>query len=409
MSSSTAQIHLPELPGDASDAELCFVYFGNDCAAENRTSSHHLARCLSQTFPVLYVEAPGFRAPQASKRDLKKIFRKLVLALRGPRRVSERMWQLTLPQIPFHGLRWVRWLNATLGGFSCRRAMRRAGLRAPILWFMTPHVQHLTGKLGERFVVYYCVDDWAAMPDVDGRAISQMDYELTKKAGQLFVTARHLLNLKKDLNPTATYSPHGVDFELFRKAADGSLPIARGARDLRHPIIGFFGLIDTWFDSDLLAETITARPDWTFLLIGRVATNIDILRSAPNVRIVGTQPYQTLPDWARCFDVAIIPFRRNRLVMSVNPLKLREYLATGKPVVSTWMPEVEQFSEYIGVANDAQSFIEQIENALSQQSPEQERARMRAVAAQSWEARTEQALAQVRQQLRQRPARKLAE
>ena len=391
---------IPDQLREASDTDLCFVYFGNDWFAENRTSSHHLARCLSQKYPVLYVEAPGFRTPQATRRDLKKIFRKLVLALRGPRRLSERMWHLTLPQIPFHGLPWVRRLNAAIGGVSCRRAMRRAGMRSPILWFMTPHVQHLTGQLGERFVVYYCIDDFAALPDIDGRAIAQMDRELSAKAGQLFVSATHLLNLKKDLNPTASYSPHGVDFDLFRKAADRSIPIAPGAAALRHPIIGFFGSIDAWFDSELLAEAIRAKPDWNFLLIGRVAVNIDVLASAPNVTIVGPQPYHSLPDWARAFDVAIIPFRRNRLVMSVNPLKLKEYLATGKPVVSTWMPEVEHFSKYVAVANDSQTFVEQIEKALSQPSPDGERARMRAVADLSWEARTDQALLQVRQQLR---------
>jgi glycosyltransferase involved in cell wall biosynthesis len=401
MSSQATQI--PDQLRAASDTDLCFVYFGNDWFAENRTSSHHLARCLSQKYPVLYVEAPGFRTPQATRRDLKKIFRKLVLALRGPHRLSERMWHLTLPQIPFHGLRWVRRLNAALGGFACRRAMRRAGIRSPILWFMTPHVQHLAGQLGERFVVYYCVDDFAAMPGIDGQAMAQMDRELCAKAGQLFVSASHLLNLKKDLNRTASYSPHGVDFELFRKAADPFIPVARGAAALRHPIIGFIGLIDAWFDSELLAEVIRAKPDWTFLLIGRVAVNIDILTSAPNVTIVGPQPYHALPDWARAFDVAIIPFRRNRLVMSVNPLKLKEYLATGKPVVSTWMPEVEHFSEYIGVANDSKTFVEQIEKALSQQSPDQERARMRAVADLSWEARADQAVKQVRQQLGKAP------
>lgn len=391
---------LSEQIADASGTELCFVYFGNDWFAENRTSSHHLARCLSLKYPVLYVEAPGFRAPQATKRDLKKMFRKLVLTLRGPRQLSERLWHFTLPQIPFHGLRWVRRLNAALGGLLCRMAMRRAGLRAPILWFMTPHVEHLSGRLGERFIVYYCVDDFAAMPDIDGQAIARMDQKLTAKADQLFVSARHLLDLKKDLNPTATYSPHGVDFELFRKAADRSVPVASDARKLRHPIIGFFGSIDAWLDCELLAEVVNARPDWTFLLIGRVAINIDALRSAPNVVIVGPQPYQSLPDWARGFDVAIIPFRRNRLVMSVNPLKLREYLATGKPVVSTWMPEVDQFSEYIRVANDSKTFTEQIEKALSQQSPDQERARMDAVAGLSWEARADQALQHVLRQLK---------
>lgn len=399
MSLLATRISIAEELSNSPETELCFVYFGSDWFAESRTSSHHLARCLSQKFPVLYVESPGFRAPQATRRDFKKMFRKLALTFRGPQRVSERMWHLTLPQIPFHGLRWVRRLNAALGSLLCRSAMLRAGLRAPILWFMTPHVQHLAGSLGERLVVYYCVDDFAAMPNINGRAMAQMDRELTEKADQLFVTARPLLNAKKNVNPTAEYSPHAVDFELFRKAADRSLPVAPGAEGLPHPVVGFFGLLEAWFDVELVAEVAKARPDWTFLLIGRVAVNIDALKSLVNVRVVGPQPYQTLPDWARSFDVAIIPFRRSQLVMSVNPLKLREYLATGKPIVSTWMPEVEAFSEYIGIANDPERFVEQIERALSQRSPDLERARMRAVADISWEARAEQALQQVRRRL----------
>jgi glycosyltransferase involved in cell wall biosynthesis len=400
--STKATIIRPPAQDAVSDAELCFVYFGNDWFAENRTSSHHLARCLAEKFPVLYVEAPGFRAPKATGRDLKKIFKKLSLAFQKPRQLSQHMWHMTLPQIPFHKLRWVRRLNAAIGGFVCRRAMRHAGLGSPILWFVTPHVQHLTGRLGERLVVYYCIDDYAALPDIDRAAIGEMDRELTAKADQLFASARHLLDLKKDQNPTAVFSPHGVDVALFQKAADRTIPVAPGAENLAHPVIGFFGLVEAWFDIELVAEVAKARPDWTFLLIGRVASNIDALTLLPNVKFVGPVPYKTLPDWARAFDVAMIPFRRNELVMSVNPLKLREYLATGKPVVSTWMPEVERFSDCIGIANDPKAFEQEIEKALTLRSPEQEAARMRAVAGMTWEARMEEALGQTKRRLQEK-------
>jgi glycosyltransferase involved in cell wall biosynthesis len=367
------------------------VYFGNDWFAENRTSSHHMARGLARRGPLLYVECPGLRAPRAQGRDLRKLVAKARSAARGPRRLDP-LWLLTLPQIPFRRLPGVSALNRHLSVLALRRALKVVDFDSWMLWFVVPHVGHVAGRLGEKLAVYYCIDDYSALPDVDAVEIGRLDHALTVAADQVFVSSRTLLEAKEPLNPTTVYSPHGVDADLFGRAADTSLPVADGARGLARPVIGFFGLIEAWIDLELVAALARARPSWSFLLIGRVAVDTACLSGLSNVVLPGPQPYETLPDWARAFDVAILPYRRNAQVMAANPLKLREYLATGRPVVSVSTPEIERFGRWIRMADGPEDFLLQIEKALAERSPEATRARMESVASMSWDARVDAAL-----------------
>src|SRR5262249_46460332 len=160
-------------------------------------SSHHIARCLAQGVPLLYVETPGLRRPRATARDLRKLWRKLRLAFQPPRPIGETLWHMTLPQIPFRRLPGVRALNWRIGGGLVRRAMRHAGIQHPVLWFAVPHPGALAGRLSERFVVYYCIDDYAALPSIDSQRIALMDEDLTRRADQVFVSSAPLLEKKR--------------------------------------------------------------------------------------------------------------------------------------------------------------------------------------------------------------------
>src|SRR5690348_8335287 len=122
-----------------SIGEFGVIYFGNDWSAENRTSSHHIAERLAARTSVLYVDSPGLRAPKANGRDLRKLARKLWSAVLPPRRVGERMWQISMPQIPFRGLPFVRRVNVVLGAFLIRRALTRLGFTRTVSWFAVPH------------------------------------------------------------------------------------------------------------------------------------------------------------------------------------------------------------------------------------------------------------------------------
>ena len=363
------------------------VYFGNEWFAENRTSSHHVARRLSRFADVLYVDTPGMRAPSTSTRDLRRILAKLGQMIRRPVEVAPNLWHITMLQLPFRRFRVVNFINDKAGRWAIRRALKYLGARNTISWFVVPHPGFLAGSIGEELVVYYCIDDYAAHPGVDVGTIATMDEALTRRADVVFVAPPALLEAKRAQNAATHFSPHGVDWESFARASRPDTAMPAYAEDLSRPVIGFFGSIADWIDVALLRYLGEQRPDWTFLMIGFVSTDVDELRALRNFHFVGPQPYETLPGWAKSFDVALMPYKRNRQVENANPLKLREYLATGKPIVSVSTPEVDRFSDYIEIANTPGEYLKAIERALSSDTPERAAARSDSVRMSSWDAR----------------------
>ena len=203
---------------DLAPEPLSILYFGNDWSAENRTSSHHIARWLARGNRVYYLECPGLRAPKGSARDLKKIWAKLFRFIRGPRPTPEGLKVWTLLQLPLHRFRLVRWLNRTLILGAVRWLKMAERVRNPVSWFLVPHLAGVVGRLGERLSVYYCIDDYSALPDVNEAAVRAMDEETTRKADLVFVASDTLLAAKRQLNPTTRVSPHGVDLDHFARA-----------------------------------------------------------------------------------------------------------------------------------------------------------------------------------------------
>jgi glycosyltransferase involved in cell wall biosynthesis len=371
------------------------IYFGNDWYAENRTSSHHVAARLASVLPVLYVDSPGMRAPQASGRDVRRALRKLYAALRPPMHIADNLWHCTVPQLPFRRVPGVDLFNRLFGQWAVRRAARVLGGAKRISWFVLPHPGFLAGRLGETLCVYYCIDDYAAHPGVDTTLIAERDRQLTERADLVFVAPPALLAAKQAINPNTRFSPHGVDVTLFNRAADAATEVPALARDLTHPVVGYFGSIHAWIDSELIEWLARARPQWTFLLVGHAAIDISALRALPNVTLAGAQPYADLPAWAKAFDVAIIPYRRNRQVENANPLKLREYLATGKPIVSVSNPEIDKFARWVRIAPDREAFLAELDGALRDDSPAAARERMSVVANQTWDNRVTEILGEV--------------
>lgn len=372
------------------------LYFGNDWFADNRTSSHHIARWLSQRFRVYYVECPGLRAPKRSGRDLRRIWTKLGRFLRGARTTEEGIKVQTLLQVPLHRFALMRRLNQALILATLRGLMWREGIRRPITWFMVPHLSNVVGRLGERLAVYYCIDDYATLPDVDHDAVRAMDDELARRADVVFVSAESLLDRKRSLNPHSHFSPHGVDVELFARAQDATLPPPADAADLPQPVIGFFGLIERWVDLELVDYLAGQRPDWTFLMVGRVAVPESDLPRRPNLHWVGQRPYTEMPAYGKQFDVAIIPFLLTPVILHANPLKLREYLAMGKPIVSVSTPEIDRFADVVEIAHDREEFLAKLDLLVARPSiPEDVQRRLDRVAPASWDARLHEVLAVV--------------
>lgn len=370
------------------------LYFGNDWFAENRTSSHHIARQLAdEGYEVYYIECPGLHIPKGTGRDLKKVWSKLARFLRGATPVGPRLKVRTLLQVPFHRFAPVRRLNRALILATVRGLMRREGIGRPISWFVIPHLSTIVGRLGERLSVYYCTDDYASLPNVDVEAVRAMDEDLTRRADLVFVTSDALLGPKQRLNPRTYVSPHGVDVEHFARARDERLPTPADAAGLPRPVVGFFGLIGLQIDLDLVDYLAERRPSWTFLMIGRVSAPAEQVPRRANVHMVGKRPYDDLPAYGKLFDAAIIPYRPSQFALYANPLKLREYLAMGKPIVAVSTPEIDKFADVVEVARSREEFLAKLDEVLARPStPEEVRRRMDRVSSTSWEARRREIL-----------------
>jgi glycosyltransferase involved in cell wall biosynthesis len=369
------------------------LYFGNDWFTENRTSSHQIARLLSKSNRVFYFECPGMRAPRGSGRDFLKMLRKLGRFARGSQTMDTNLQVRTLLQLPFHRFRVIRWLNRQIIRSTIRFVGWREKIRQPIAWFVIPHLATVARSLNQSLTVYYCTDDHASLPGVDRTAIQQMDEQLTRAADVVFVTSATLLENKKALNPNSHVSPHGVDVDHFSQALDPNLPTPPDIAHIPHPIVGFFGLIESWIDLDLVHYLARERPNWSFLLIGRVAISESQIQPRPNLYFIGKRSYESLPQYGKQFDVAMIPYRLTQQTFHANPLKLREYLALGKPIVSVSTPEIDTFGDVVDVAKTKEEFLASLDLALA--SPPSEidvNLRRNRVAGLSWTSRMSEIL-----------------
>jgi len=373
------------------------LYFGNDWDAENRTSSHQMALHLARRERLVYVECPGLRHPSARSRDLRKIFSKLEKTLRGPRLADDSFPVYTLLQLPLHGISIVRRLNRKLVEWQVRRIQGDLGGEIPILWFVVPHLAYLPEVFPDCFSVYYCIDKYSALPGVPAAAVAEMDETITRVADVVFVASEKLLEDKRRYRQDVVLSPHGVDFDHFSRAAKGGTRPERPTDlpDWEGPIVGFFGLLESWIDLDLLAHLAESRPEWLLLLIGHEAVPLGSLKDLSNVLALGPKPFSELPSYACFFDVAILPYRLTEQVLHSNPIKLREYLAAGKSVVSVPFPHAERFRDVIYLADGYDRFVMQIERALREDTDEMREARMSSVASSTWEVRAAEALATV--------------
>ena len=369
---------------------------------EDPTSNHHVLRELARTRRVVWLNSIGTRTPTlTSGRDLGKIARKLRELARGPVNVEHDLWIATPIVLPLPHSAAARALNrAILRGFI--RAIRaRLGIREFELWTFLPNVADYVGTLGERRAIYYCVDEWSLFGYLDREQTAAAERALLGKVDAVFAINHALADAKRALNAKTFVAPHGVDHAAFARALDPATAIPPDLAALPAPRIGFYGTLRDWVDLRLIAELARARPAWSFALIGQQLTDLSMLRDLPNVHLLGQKPHDALPAYCKGFSVGLIPYRIDERMAFVNPLKLREYLSAGVPVVSTPVPEVARLGALAQIAGDTTGMLVAIERALAEDSPAARAARSRAMANETWAAR----VAQVTQTIEALPSR----
>ncbi|UCG32828.1 MAG: glycosyltransferase [Phycisphaerales bacterium] len=354
------------------------------------TSKHQVMRRLAAENEVLWVNYHGSRLPRPNMHDVLHSVRTLSSVTCGSRRVSDGITTMTPMLVPVPGSPAIRGINRKMVLHQIRRAMRGWPRRPIQVWSFAPDVADLIDSLSEEVVVYYCVDEFSEFAGYDGELVRRLERELIGKSDIVLTSAEGLYEAKRHLHPRTHLIRHGVDVDHFGKALMGDTSIPRLLADLPRPVIGFFGLISDWFDMDLMRELADLRPNWSFVLIGAAGCDVSGLGRRPNVHLTGRVSYDELPGYCRGFDVAVIPFVANELTRHVNPIKLREYLAAGLPVVSTPLPEVRVYEPHVRIADSAEAFVAACQEAVASDSPERRRWRASFVAGEGWDGRVEE-------------------
>ena len=242
-------------------------------------------------------------------------------------------------------------------------------------------------------ILYDCIDDFAAFSDVsDSSEITKAERILALKSSYITAVSKRLCEKLRRINPNCFYVPNGADFIHFNRAVE-----LKGSRTElswnTHHVIGFIGAIREWVNVDLLCRLANSHSNYSIMIVGPVKQGLEKLRQYPNIELIGPKPYNVLPKYLACMDVCIIPFKVNRLTLASNPIKIYEYLAAGKPVVSTALPEIcENASGLVYIARDEEDFVRKVEEAVKEaESPNKELVmrRIKFAKENSWEKRIE--------------------
>lgn len=292
----------------------------------------------------------------------------------------------------------------------CQSHLFRKGVK-PITWVYHPGFGDAVDRLDSRLLVYDCVDNYEAFPTYrdNPQWLMEREERLCRKADLVFCTSKALYETRKNFNPENTYLVHNVgDAEHFEKAMDPDLIVPEELARLKGPVIGFVGAVSDYkLNIEWIHYAAKARRNWNFVLIGPIGmadpgTEVGDLKDLPNVHLLGHRSYEVLPAYLKGFDVAVIPYRINAYTEAVFPIKFFEFLATGKPVVISALPALEEFYSSVGVAQTCDEFVEWCEAYLEEDGEDARQNRIALAREHSWPERVRKLRERVEERLRQK-------
>jgi glycosyltransferase involved in cell wall biosynthesis len=296
--------------------------------------------------------------------------------------------------LPFPYSRIARWINRFIIVRAIRRWMHATGIERTLVWTFLPTALSLDliDVLDPELVVYYCIDDFENSSS-GARSIQTTEHRLFREADLVFVTSDRLRERARRFRERVDVFPFAVDFgryEAVRNSADG---VPADLQAVRGPIVGYVGGLHRWVDQDLAARAAGRLPHVTFVFIGPAQCDVSQLARVPTIRLLGTRSPQQLPGYIKGFDVGIVPYALTEYTANVYPTKLNEYLAMGKPVVATGLPEIKRFNQMHGdivaTADDSEAFASKILSALQERDETGTEKRIAVARENSWDARLE--------------------
>ncbi|HEX8852418.1 MAG TPA: glycosyltransferase, partial [Pyrinomonadaceae bacterium] len=362
---------------------ICFG--GEDWWYHHPHSKNHLMRRFARAGNrVIFVNSISMGLPSLGHDDLvPRVVRKLRSYARLARQTTEGITVVSPAALPFYGSATARAINRRLLSAQLNLLARRRGMRSPVLWVAIPTAAEMIGRMGESLVVYQVSDKYDSNTmdhATDPAVIRRMHEQAVDAADIIFYSGRKLFDEAASGRERSYLLEQAVDFDHWSRVGAGVLEVAPEVARIPRPRIGYFGAIETWLvDQELIRRASRERPDWHWVFIGNKSRGMEI-EGLSNVHFLPAVTYERLPHYAAGFDVCVLPWETEQAFTSYgSAIKVREYLATGKPVVISPLPEYEPMKDVLRIARGRDDFLRLVEEALAERGEEAARARQKSV------------------------------
>lgn len=340
-----------------------FLVFGEDWG-RHPSSSQHIMSLVAKQYPVTWINSIGLRQPRLKAKDIRRMIEKVTMffwtkSSQSTTLPSPNSLHVVKPLVwPLASHKWVKYLNRHL---LAQQLPKKKSFR--VVWIALPSAIEYLSLLDADVIIYYCGDDFSALAGVDHQKATQAENALVPYAHQIYVANP---TLASRFPPQKTvYLPHGVDVGLFQRSYDCPAMINPKQKN-----IGFYGSLNEWLDYDLLKKLAIARPNIQFYFIGNIECEKAAQLQNRNIHFLPAQPHHALAAYLQHWDAAILPFTNNQQIQACNPLKLREYLAAGCPVISSYYPAAADYKDLVSLSHCMEDWLQAIDE-YTQWSPQQ--------------------------------------
>jgi len=356
---------------------------------------------------VLFIENTGIRPP--TFKDIPRMKKRIVNWLKstkGFRNETENLYIFSPLILPFPYSRIARWINRYLMVKAIKRWTEVMRFVNPIIWTFLPTgiALDIIHSISPKALIYYYIADFDRLTK-NYKKLRKVEEELMKESDVIFVQGEHFKDRCLKFNENVFIFPFGVNtdvFEDFKKEDSHHIP--EDLKNIQRPIIGYIGGIHRHIDFALLKKVATVYPEWSIVMIGPIQASVSEIRGLKNIRFLGKRNFAQLPAYINQFDVCIVPYLLTEYTKTVYPTKINEYHMMGKPVISTYLPEVIKYDKdnLVLIAEDNQDFVKKIRDALDADSKELVEARISSAKNSSWNNRIEEMSGKIEEAIRKK-------
>ena len=377
------------------------IYFGPEKWNGMWRNRHHLMTRFSKENKVLYVEpvlGTRWKIEQLLKGKTSK--KEILKSVYGSRlkKIDDNLHIYKNPayipiigRYPINKIAWLAWEKLL------KEKLKTLGFNNPIIWLSKPNMNNYLGCFNEKLSIYHVVDEYSAYTQTgieSNKEIKNKEEIMIKSVDMVIVVSKNLYNSKHLYNKHTYIVPNAVDYRSYLKASKSAAPLPKDIAPLHRPIIGYSGLISKRLNLKMIKEIAETNPEWSIALIGTVddtgcVNQLVDLKKTKNVNFLGEKNIDELPFYVSAFDVCIIPYEINDETKNLNPLKLYDFMATGKPIVTTNIPAAQKYRKFIYIVNSSKNISKFINKALNEKNNRKKEERIKVASMNTWDHRVE--------------------